>query len=73
MSRSNQVKTRERKRLDLGHGAYAQQIGDVLKGLQKGVGGGSTGSNTDIVNGLKEALQIGTIGPFRTLCRGLHL
>ena len=57
----------------MGHGAYAQQIGDVLKGLQKGVGHGSTVSNTDIVNGLKEALQIGTIGPFRTLCRGLHL
>ena len=57
----------------VGHGAYAQQIGDVLKGLQKGVGRGSTVSNTDIVNGLKEALQIGTIGPFRTLCRGLHL
>jgi len=45
----------------------------VLKGLQKGVGRGSTVSNTDIVNGLKEALQIGTIGPFRTLCRDLHL
>lgn len=43
-----------------GHGAYAQQIGDVLKGLQKGAGGGSTVSDTDIVNGLKEALQIGT-------------
>src|SRR5512139_1148479 len=44
----------------VGHGAYAQQIGDVLKGLQKGASGGSTVSNTDIVNGLKEALQIGT-------------
>jgi len=43
-----------------GHGAYAQQIGDVLKGLQKGVGGGSAASETEIVNGLKEALQIGT-------------
>jgi len=44
----------------LGHAAYAQKVGDVLKGLQKGVGGASTASNTDIVNGLKEALQIGT-------------
>jgi len=43
-----------------GHAAYAQQIGDVLKGLQKGVGGGSAASETEIVNGLKEALQIGT-------------
>jgi hypothetical protein len=43
-----------------GHGAYAQQIGDVLKGLQKGAGGGSMASETEIVNGLKEALQIGT-------------
>jgi len=46
-----------------------KQIGDVLKGLQKGVGHGSTVSNTDIVNGLKEAPQIGAIGPSRTLCR----
>jgi len=43
-----------------GHAAYAQQIGDVLKGLQKGVGGGSAASETEIVNGLKEDLQIGT-------------
>jgi hypothetical protein len=43
-----------------GHAVYAQQIGDVLKGLQKGVGGGSGASETEIVNGLKEALQIGT-------------
>ncbi len=43
-----------------GHAVYAQQIGDVLKGLQKGVGGGSAASETEIVNGLKEALQIGT-------------
>ena len=56
-----------------GHAVYAQQIGDVLKGLQKGVGGGSAASEMEIVNGLKEALQIGTIGLFRTLCRGLHL
>jgi hypothetical protein len=40
--------------------ASAQQIGDALKGLQKGIGGGSTASDTEIVNGLKEALQIGT-------------
>ena len=44
----------------VGQGAYAQQIGDVLKGLQKGVSGGSSLSNTEIVDGLKEALQIGT-------------
>ena len=44
----------------LGHGAYAQKVEDVLKGLQKGTGGASAASNTDIVNGLKEALQIGT-------------
>lgn len=43
-----------------GPGADAQQIGDVLKGLQKGAGGGSTASDTEIVSGLKEALQIGT-------------
>jgi len=43
-----------------GHAVYAQQIGDVLKGLQKGVGGGSAASEPEIVNGLKEALQIGT-------------
>jgi hypothetical protein len=40
--------------------ASAQQIGDALKGLQKGIGSGSTASDTEIVNGLKEALQIGT-------------
>jgi hypothetical protein len=44
----------------VGHGAYAQQIDSVLKELQKGVGGSSALSNTEIVNGLKEALQIGT-------------
>jgi len=44
----------------LGNVAYAQQIGDVLKGLQKGIGGTSAASNTEIVNGLKEALQVGT-------------
>ena len=44
----------------VGQGVYAQQIGDVLKGLQKGVSGGSSLSNTEIVDGLKEALQIGT-------------
>jgi len=43
-----------------GQFALAQQIGDVLKGLQKGAGGGSTASDTEIVNGLKEALRIGT-------------
>jgi hypothetical protein len=32
----------------------------VLKGLQKGIGGGSTLSDAEIVKGLKEALQIGT-------------
>jgi hypothetical protein len=40
--------------------ACAQQIGDVLKGLQKGTGSGSAVSDTEIVNGLKEALQVGT-------------
>lgn len=44
----------------LGQGAQAQPIGDVLKGLQKEFGGGSSLSNTEIVNGLKEALRIGT-------------
>jgi hypothetical protein len=44
----------------LGNAAYAQQLGDLLKGLQKGLGGGSSPSNTEIVQGLKEALQIGT-------------
>ena len=40
--------------------ASAQQIGDVLKGLQKGTASGSAASDTEIVSGLKEALQIGT-------------
>jgi len=44
----------------VGEGAYAQQIGDVLKGLQKGASGSSSLSNTEIVDGLKEALQTGT-------------
>jgi hypothetical protein len=44
----------------LAHGAHAQQIGDLLKGLQKGVGGASSLSNTEIIQGLKEALQVGT-------------
>ena len=44
----------------VGNVAYAQQLGDVLKGLQKNLGGGSSPSNTEIVQGLKEALQIGT-------------
>jgi hypothetical protein len=43
-----------------GHDAYAQPLGDVLKGLQKGIGSGSTVSDAEIVKGLKEALQIGT-------------
>lgn len=46
--------------LALAGAASAQQIGDMLKGLQKGLGGTSTLSDTEIVNGLKEALQIGT-------------
>jgi len=52
-----------------GHAAYAQQIGDVLKGLQKGVGGGSAASETEIVNGLKEALQIGTGNAVQTVSK----
>jgi hypothetical protein len=44
----------------LGDGAQAQQLGDLLKDLQKGLGGGSSPSNREIVQGLKEALQIGT-------------
>jgi hypothetical protein len=39
---------------------YAQQLGDLLKDLQRGLGGGASLSNTEIVQGLKEALQIGT-------------
>ena len=49
--------------------AYAQQIGDVLKGIQKGVGGGSAVSETEIVNGLKEALQIGTGNAVQTVSK----
>ena len=53
----------------LGSLAYAQQIGDVLKGLQKGIGGTSAASNTEIVNGLKEALQIGTGNAVQTVSK----
>jgi hypothetical protein len=53
----------------LGSLAYAQQIGDVLKGLQKGIGGTSSASNTEIVNGLKEALQIGTENAVQTVSK----
>ena len=53
----------------LGNVAYAQQIGDVLKGLQKGIGGTSAASNTEIVNGLKEALQIGTGNAVQTVSK----
>jgi hypothetical protein len=53
----------------LGSLAYAQQIGDVLKGLQKGIGGTSAASNTEIVNGLKEALQIGTENAVQTVSK----
>jgi hypothetical protein len=43
------------------HGVYAQQVGDVLKGIKKGIGGsGTTASNSEIIDGLKEALQLGT-------------
>lgn len=48
---------------------HAQQIGDVLKGIQKGVGGSSTLSDTEIVNGLKEALQIGTGNAVQTVSK----
>ena len=53
----------------LGHGVYAQQVGDVLKGLKKGIGGSSTTSGTEIVNGLKEALQIGTGNAVQTVSK----
>ncbi len=52
-----------------GFAAHAQQIGDVLKGLQKGIGGGSSLSNTEIVQGLKEALQVGTGNAVRTVSK----
>ena len=53
----------------LGHCAYAQSFGDVLKGVQKGIGGASTVSDTEIVNGLKEALQLGTGKAVRTVSK----
>jgi len=52
-----------------GHAAHAQQIGDVLKGLQKGIGAGSSLSNTEIVQGLKEALEIGTGNAVRAVSK----
>ena len=53
----------------LGSLAYAQQLGDVLKGFQKGTGSASAASNTEIVNGLKEALQIGTGNAVQTVSK----
>ena len=55
--------------LFLAHGAYAQQIGDFLKGLEKGIGVSSTPSSTEIVKGLKEALQIGTRNAVQTVSK----
>jgi hypothetical protein len=53
----------------LSHAADAQQVGDLLKGLQKGAGSSSTASSTDIVKGLKEALQIGTKNAVETVSK----
>lgn len=55
--------------LFLAHGAYAQQIGDFLKGLEKGIGVSSTPSSAEIVKGLKEALQIGTRNAVQTVSK----